>query len=363
MFIKVLNKKNKENKESKYTIATILLMVLVILTGLLTVVSMIYFRIKVNNDLNEALEQTKEYDRYYALVVRDTEDPYWSGTYESMKEEGEQTGVYVDKTGSNLLGDYSEAEHMNMAISSGVDGIIYEADESVEATVQINKAIAAGIPVVTVRADAPASARRSFVGVSYYNLGMEYGKLIIEACEDTVNKISEDNEILVLVLTDKNLQDTSQNVVVTALKETVQKNNDIGAEIKVDVADVENSGDFTAEESIRDLFHGRDLPEIIVCLNETNTSIVYQTIVERNKVGETVIFGYDDSPSILDAIRKEVIRATITVNRQQMGKDCVDALNEYIEYKRVSDYYGVDYNIINKDNVGSYAESEAVYER
>ena len=31
--------------------------------------------------------------------------------------------------------------------------------------------------------------------------------------------------------------------------------------------------------------------------------------------------------------------------------------HEDIDYRRVSDYYGVDYRIINKDNVGDYLES------
>ena len=99
------------------------------------------------------------------------------------------------------------------------------------------------------------------------------------------------------------------------------------------------------------------LPDIIVCLNEVNTVSVYQTIVEQNRVGESVILGYYDSDTILKAIDKDVIYATITIDTAQLGHDCIEALNEYIDYRRVSDYYGVDYRIINKDNVGDYLES------
>ncbi|MBR5359349.1 MAG: substrate-binding domain-containing protein, partial [Lachnospiraceae bacterium] len=271
------------------------------------------------------------------------------------------TGVYVDRTGDNLPYSYSGYDLMEIAIASRVDGIIYEADDSVDSIVQINKATAAGIPVVTVRTDAPASARRSFVGVSYYNLGNEYGKLIINACKEMDDR-HEGEAVSVLVLTDGAMQDTSQNVVITALKESLQKKTDDIPEIVVNTAGIDNSGEFTAEESIRDLFLGNRLPDIIVCLNETNTVIVYQTIVEMNKVGESIILGYDDSEAIINEIEKEVIYATITVDNQQLGQDCVDALNEYIEYRRVSDYYGVDYKIIDKNSVRSGAESGAGYE-
>ena len=84
---------------------------------------------------------------------------------------------------------------------------------------------------------------------------------------------------------------------------------------------------------------------------------MYQTIVEQNRVGESVILGYYDSDTILKAIDKDVIYATITIDTAQLGHDCIEALNEYIDYRRVSDYYGVDYRIINKDNVGDYLES------
>ena len=355
------NLEKKETKENKYTIVTVLLLMLTAVSVMIMIGSMVYFQKRIAGDVRQTLSGGREYDRHYALVVRGGDDSYWQTAYDSMKNEGELTGVYVDRTGDNLPTEYTEYDLMEIAIASRVDGIIYEADDTVDSVVQINKATAAGIPVVTVRADAPASARRSFVGVSYYNLGNEYGKLIINACREAGDRPA-DEEVSVLVLTDSTMMDTSQNIVITALKETLQKKPDDIPEIAVSTAQIDNSGEFTAEESIRDLFLGNKLPDIIVCLNETNTVIVYQTIVEMNKVGESIILGYDDTDAIINEIEKEVIYATITVDSKQLGQDCVDALNEYIEYRRVSDYYGVDYKIIDKNSVKSGTESGADHE-
>lgn len=355
------NTEKKKDKEKQFTMITVLLIVLTAVSAMVMIGSMVYFRQRIAGDIRQALNEGREYDRHYALVVRDGDKSYWQTAYESMRIEGELTGVYVDRTGDNLPYSYSGYDLMEIAIASRVDGIIFEADDSVDSIVQINKATAAGIPVVTVRSDAPASARRSFVGVSYYNLGNEYGKLIMNACREITGK-SAGEEVTVLVLTDGTRQDTSQNVVLTALKESLQKKSDNIPDISVSTAEIDNSGEFTAEESIRDLFLGNKLPDIIVCLNETNTVIVYQTIVEMNKVGESIILGYDDSEAIINEIEKEVIYATITVDTQQLGQDCVDALNEYIEYRRVSDYYGVDYKIIDKNSVRSGTESGAGHE-
>lgn len=349
----------KNGRERKYTIVTILLIVMVSISGLVTIGSMIYFRMYMKRDAMLYNGDYRKYARYYALVARDSADTFWSAAYQSMRLEGEQTNVYVNKMGDYLADTYSRNELMEMAIDSRVDGIIYEADDSVESIVLINKAAAAGIPVVTVMEDTPGSARRSYIGVSNYNLGTEYGKLIMNAARAPGNgKINgEDGSVDVLVLTDVNMEDTTQNTVLTAIKETLQKKPDSYPEITLNTAEIDNSGEFTAEESIRDVFGRPKLPDIIVCLNEVNTVSVYQTIVEQNRVGESVILGYYDSDTILKAIDKDVIYATITIDTAQLGRDCVDALNEYIDYKRVSDYYGVDYRIINKDNVSDYLES------
>ncbi len=359
-------KNNKElNSRSKYAIATVLLIVMIVISGLVTLVTMIYFRHRVREDMNLTKNEEGDPERYYSLVVRDSEDPYWVSAYDSMRKQGELYNVYVDRAGKNLSVDYSKYDLMEMAISSRVDGIIYEADDSEESLKLINKAVAAGIPVVTVRADAPASARRSFVGVSFYNLGTEYGRLITEAGREAVKLKPSDKRdtVSVLVLTDGSIQDTSQNVVLAALKETVQKEAaDDSYEIIIGTAQIDNSGEFTAEESVRDLLYSASLPDIIVCLNEVNTESVYQTIVEMNKVGKSIILGYDDSDIILKAIEREGIYASITVDTQQLGQDCVEALNEYIVYKHVSDYYGVDYKIINSKNVTEYRMSEVADE-
>lgn len=356
---------NTKVNNKKYTIASVLLIVMVIISSIVTIGSMIYFRMYMKKDAKLYNEEYRKYGRYYALVARDSTDTFWSAAYGSMQDEGEQTNVYVNKMGDNLADAYTRNELMEMAIDSRVDGIIYEADDSVESIVLINKAAAAGIPVVTVMADAPGSARRSYIGVSNYNLGTEYGRLIMKAAKTVGNdKQGDDNKaVSVLVLTDVNMEDTTQNTVLTALKEMLQKKPEAYPDITLSTVEIDNSGEFTAEESIRDVFARPALPDIIVCLNEVDTVSVYQTIVEQNRVGESVILGYYDSDTILRAIDKNVIYATITIDTQQLGRDCVDALNEYIDYKRVSDYYGVDYRTINKDNVRDYLISGGEHDK
>ena len=72
---------------------------------------------------------------------------------------------------------------------------------------------------------------------------------------------------------------------------------------------VDDTNAFSVEESIRDIFMEEELPDIIICLNELNTTCVYQAVVDYNKVGEVSILGYYDSETIINAIDRNVIYA------------------------------------------------------
>ena len=82
--------------------------------------------------------------------------------------------------GLNLETDYDKRDLMKIAIDSKVDGIIVEADESAMMTDLIREAEDNGIPVVTVLEDNTQAGRQSYVSISYYNLGREYGNQLCD---------------------------------------------------------------------------------------------------------------------------------------------------------------------------------------
>lgn len=118
---------------------------------------------------------------------------------------------------------------------------------------------------------------------------------------------------------------------------------------------VDNENTFSAEESIRDIFMSSEvLPDIIICLDELSTACVYQAVVDYNKVGSIDIIGYYDAPAILRAIERKVVYSTISIDTRQMGRLCVEALNEYYELGNVSQYFSVDVAVISSNNIINY---------
>ena len=196
--------------------------------------------------------------------------------------------------------------------------------------------------MVIVLKDNNLGIRTSFVGVSNYNLGREYGRQVLSITDKEVRKV--------LVLMNAETQYTSQNIIFSGMQETLDGYTDI----QVRAAAVENKGAFDVEESIRKLFMEKTLPDVIICLDEISTSCVYQAVVDYNKVGEIDIIGYYDSESILRAIDRNVVRSTISIDTAEMGQYSVMALDEYRKNGYVSEYFSVDTNLITAENVKEY---------
>ncbi len=344
----------KENKEQKGYMKSNRVFVLgcicsVAFILLVSMGSMVFFRENMLRSTELMGEADYEaYDAYYVMIVSDNSSAFWQSVYASAKEKAKEQGVYVELLGSNLSTDYSKEELLGIAISAGVDGIILEADESRSITGRLESAGEKNIPVVTVLEDSTQGGRKSFVGVSNYNLGREYGRQVLNIQDKDVRDV--------LVLMSADTEDISQNIIYSGIQETLAEE---GAEqgranIQVRAAAIENKGAFDTEESIRNIFMEEGLPDVIICLDELSTSCVYQSVVDYNMVGQLDIIGYHDSEMILKAIERNVVRATISIDTQEMGQYCVEALEEYRNNGYVSEYFSVGTNLITIQNVKEY---------
>lgn len=339
-----MHKDKKKNKPYNMTRLLIAAFGAVIVTVILILFVFQFYLKRFQIDSN-----SETYSKYYVMIVEDRKSDFWRDIYESAYETGQEWDIYVDLLGDNLSQNYSKLELMQIATYAGVDGIIIEADESKRMTEAINTAVNAGIPVVTLYSDNTASERCSYVGISNYDIGREYGRQVLDIAN---RKMASQN---VLVLVGANSGDTSQNIVWSGIQDAImEENDDEDIHFNLSMAAIDDSSTFTVEESIRNLFLKEETPDIIICLNELNTSCVYQTVVDHNKVGEVSILGYYASDTILKGIYRSVIDAVVTVDAQQMGQYCVDALYEYELLGNTSDYFSVDITLIDKDNISDF---------
>lgn len=328
----------------------ILLSVLIVITVILTIGSFRYVGKQIDGTGGRQEQTYKRFERHYALITDSYDDNFWMEVYAGAKNYGEESEAYLEWTGKNLAVEYSKEELFKIAMESQVDGIILEGDGSSRIRQLIDEAVEKGIPVVTVLTDSYDSMRKSFVGIGSYNLGREYGRQIVRiATKDTRR---------VLVLMDMAAEDSGQNIIFNGIKETLANE---GNHLELELATLAVNSDtaFGGEETIRGIFQKKlldeeELPDIMICLNEKNTISVYQAAVDYNLVGQVDILGYYVTDTILNAISRNVIAATIAVDAEQMGVSSIKALDEYIETGHVNDFVTMDVNAVTPNNVKEY---------
>lgn len=362
----VFFKKEQPIKKRSYTwylILTLLLIVITIIAGIAV------FRYYFHHFSTE--QDTGSYEKYYVMIASDTTASLWQPIYEGAYEAGLEENCYVDLLNGSFdsTNAYSREDLMRIAIASEADGIIVAADESDEMTELINQAAAEGIPVVTLYGDNTKSDRCSFVGIGSYDLGREYGRQVLKIAqekqrENAATLVNSADQVMivtdgkqkenVMILVNAYAQDSGQNILCSGIQETIEKEKEEGMEISLSLVSIDDTSSFAVEESIRDIFMEGELPDIIVCLNELCTTCVYQAVIDYNKVGQVNILGYYDSDTIIRAIDRNVIYATIAVDTQQMGRFCVEALTEYNAVGNTSQYFIADIELIDKENVEQY---------
>ena len=131
-----------------------------------------YIRYLANASVSAKEEPFRECSRHYAFVTSSRDDIFWEEIFNQARRYGSTGGVFVEWMGKDLTVDYTKKELLEIAIASGVDGIILEGDGSEDTRELIAEAGKASIPVVTVLSDCSGSQRKSFVGIDSYDVGL-----------------------------------------------------------------------------------------------------------------------------------------------------------------------------------------------
>lgn len=315
-----------------------------VLIAIIVVIGLQFF---VNKD-EERKAEIDYFDKHYAFITSlDDKGEMWEAAYEGAKQYGLEHDAYVEWFGKNLVEEYSKNELVEMAIAAKVDGIIVQGENSSEMDKLVGKATNAGIPLIAMWTDCYGSSRTSFVGMSSYNLGVEYCNYILK---DTT---SEDKSILVLINTSNNF--SGEKLVFAGLKETLYGVSTDRFDVKTLIVD--DYGTYSIEESIRKLLLSEDAQaDIIVCLDENTTNILSRLVVDYNKVGESKIIGFYSSKATVEAVKSGVVEASLTIDGESLGRDCVIALETYFDSGFVSESIPVEIFTISQDNMEEWAD-------
>ncbi len=118
---------------------------------------------------------THDSDEYYVFVAANLQVPYWQAAGAGFTKAAGLFKVRTDYLGPNSYDPKAERDALNEAVQQKATGILLGVTDPALLKDSIDKAIAAGIPVITMDSDAPASKRLFFIGTNNYAAGVSGG--------------------------------------------------------------------------------------------------------------------------------------------------------------------------------------------
>ncbi len=320
-------------------VGTIIMITAAVATGIL-------FRVITRTMYSVEQEETIGYEKHYAFVAEDSDSDFWQEVFKSANEQAREYNIYLEDLRTGLGGDFSIEELLRIAVNSKMDGIVYSGGANEEVSALIDKAADAGIGVVVLQNDVETSKRQCYVGLNYYELGQMYAIEIDRLIESGTTPGTVD------ILVDGDMAEGASNLIVMAIEDHLrEKTEENGEEVlpEIVVTRIEAEDIFSAEESIRNIFLEKEnLPNIMLCVNSVYTRCAYQAVVDYNLVGQIQIIGYFANDTILDAVDKQVIFSTVSIDTDEMGKSCIQALYEYNSMGYTNSYLPVGIEVVDQ---------------
>src|SRR5271170_6335645 len=107
----------------------------------------------------------------YILVTVNSKLPYWQTAAAGLAKAAGVYGVKMDVRGPDTYDPQAEVKEFRDAVALKPAGIMVSVADTALMQPAINDAIDAGIPVITIDADAPASKRLYFIGTNNLQAG------------------------------------------------------------------------------------------------------------------------------------------------------------------------------------------------
>ncbi len=257
-----------------------------------------------------------------AIVPKALTGEYWARCKRGAMKAQEEFGVRVDFIGPPSEVDVDkQVEIVENLISRGVDGIGISPCDGDALVPVIEKAMAKGIPVVTVDSDANTDKKLSYIGTDNRKAGRVAG-------EQMVKLLNGRGKVLIItgVPGAQNLMER-----VEGFKEVIKKHPGI----KI-VSEQACQSDQVLALNIAEnaLTADRDLAGIFG-VNAFGAPGAAQAVESQGLAGKVKIVGFDAMPDTLKFCADGVVHAIIEQRPYKMGYLAVKLLKEAIEGKKI----------------------------
>jgi ribose transport system substrate-binding protein len=256
-------------------------------------------------------------DEYFVFVAANLQVPYWQAAGAGFTKAAGQFKVRADFVGPNSYDPKAERDALDQAVQQKATGILLGVTDPVLLKDSIDKAIAAGIPVVTMDSDAPASKRLFFIGTNNYQVGVSGGQRLAQELKGKGN-------VVVFTMPDQhNMQDRLRGYR-DALEHT---------SIKITrVVDIQGDPRIAFDTTTQIIGKEKDQVDAFVCLEAQSGKEVAGVLNSYNVSGK-VVMAMDTDPETLQWIQKGGIAATIAQKPYTMAFVGMQMLDNLYHHK------------------------------
>jgi ribose transport system substrate-binding protein len=232
----------------------------------------------------------------YYLIATNVNLPYWQTAAAGFKAAAAQYKVTAKVVGPDTYDPKAELTELHNAIAAKPSGILISVADASVLQSEIDAAVAAGIPIITMDSDDPGSKRLFFIGTNNLEAGRLGGKRIVE-------KLGGKGNVEFFTLggqpnTDERLK---------GFKDVLATRPDIKI---VDVFDIKGDARNAFDKAQQDLaLTGPKKIDAFICLEASSGKTVADAVKRAGGGRELVAFDVDQDT--LDAIKAGTIDATI----------------------------------------------------
>jgi len=260
-------------------------------------------------------------DEYYVLVSANLQVPYWQTAGAGFAKAADQLKVRASFTGPQNYDPKAERDALDQAVQKKATGILLAVTDAAVLKDSVDKAVAAGIPVITIDSDAPASKRLFFIGTNNYQAGLAGGQRLAK-------ELNGKGDIVVFTMPDQvNMQER-----LRGYRDALGKSGSIKI---TRVVDIQGDPRIAFDTTTQIIGKEKDKVDAFVCLEAQSGKEVAGVLNSYHVTGKLVM-AMDTDAETLEWIQKGGIAATIAQKPYTMAFVGLQMLDNLYHHKPAS---------------------------
>ncbi len=295
-------------------------------------------------------------EKYY-LLSANIKIPYWETAANGLMRAARQMQVQAELVGPDTYDAPAQQQELRRltGLQQKPAGILISPADANLMKPDIDAAIAAGIPVITLDSDAPSSKRILFIGTNNYEAGVMGGRVLAKQLQ------GKGNVVVFTMPGQANLAERL-NGYKFALSEHPG--------FKIEVVDIKGDPRVAFDTTNEIVEKRRDKVDGFVCL-EAQAGKEVAEVLDRAKVTGKTVVAMDTDEGTLNWIQKGVIAATIAQKPYTMAYYGIQMLDHLYHQKPPSldvnwaqdpfsplpAFVDTGATLVTKDNVGDFIKA------